>query len=250
MEKFVKVLDYSHVRNVFIVPDIHGRFDLLREKLAELKFDPEKDRCVAVGDLIDRGKYSHRCLEFLRQHESVLGNHELQAILGVFDSYQARLHKQWGGQWLYKLPEDDQAVYAREFMKLPIAIEILHQGKKYGVVHADVWGNDWEIFKQELIKHKSSDIYHGDAPYHGCSSRRRIRSWFTSHDHENHKPIANVDQVYVGHCIFPEPISHHNINYIDTGAFATNELTVVKAGDTFEQAECNHLIYSQNSFWE
>lgn len=62
----------------FVVGDIHGAFDLLDKALEEVGFDPAKDRLISVGDLIDRGKNSRRCLDYLEQpwFYALRGNHE------------------------------------------------------------------------------------------------------------------------------------------------------------------------------
>jgi len=49
----------------FVVGDIHGAFDLVIDAMKAVNFDPEADRLLSVGDLIDRGAGSHRCAAFL-----------------------------------------------------------------------------------------------------------------------------------------------------------------------------------------
>ena len=51
----------------FTVGDIHGAYDMLEGALAAVKFDPEVDRLISVGDLIDRGNRSKDCLKYLEQ---------------------------------------------------------------------------------------------------------------------------------------------------------------------------------------
>src|SRR3989304_1167763 len=62
----------------FVVGDIHGSFDLLDQALLAVGFDPEKDRLIAVGDLVNRGSRSADCLYYLAQpwFYSIRGNHE------------------------------------------------------------------------------------------------------------------------------------------------------------------------------
>ena len=70
-EENTKGLDY-------VLGDIHGRFDLVYQNLKEVGFDTARDRLFCVGDLIDRGPYSHHVVEFLQSSyvHAVRGNHE------------------------------------------------------------------------------------------------------------------------------------------------------------------------------
>lgn len=251
MEKHFKTLDLNKYRNAYVVGDIHGRFDLLEEKLKEIGFDKQQDFLLGVGDLIDRGKQSNRVVRYLNQPwvEFVEGNHESLAISGAFDSYFARTHKRNGGEWFYRLDEDERAAYARLFLKLPIAIEAHYRGKTYGLVHADVYGNDWNTFKQALLKFNGRSDGQRSVADVALWSRSRLRDWFTGFNHDNHAPISGIDQVYVGHTIVDQPFAIHNINYIDTGAFATEVLTIVPLGELLPQAPKHHPIFSQEEHW-
>ena len=46
----------------FIVGDIHGHYDLLMEGLERISFCKQNDRLFSVGDLIDRGPESLKCM--------------------------------------------------------------------------------------------------------------------------------------------------------------------------------------------
>jgi serine/threonine protein phosphatase 1 len=60
-----------------IIGDIHGCYDELRFLVD--KFRPErKDRIITVGDVINRGTESYKCIEYIKELKavSVMGNHE------------------------------------------------------------------------------------------------------------------------------------------------------------------------------
>ena len=77
MRKVLKFKRYELGRD-FVVGDIHGAYDLVLQAMNEARFNPNTDRLFAVGDLIDRGLGSRRCLKFLAQPYvyAVRGNHE------------------------------------------------------------------------------------------------------------------------------------------------------------------------------
>ena len=39
----------------FLIGDLHGYYQALMQALEEVAFDPDTDRLISVGDLIDRG---------------------------------------------------------------------------------------------------------------------------------------------------------------------------------------------------
>ena len=70
---------------VLAVGDIHGMYEKLITLMDKIRFDPEEDLLVFLGDYIDRGPDSVKCLRYVYnlQHSSpdsvicLLGNHEV-----------------------------------------------------------------------------------------------------------------------------------------------------------------------------
>ncbi|MCJ7774870.1 MAG: metallophosphoesterase, partial [Desulfobulbaceae bacterium] len=41
---------------IFVVGDIHGCLDMLNRLMDKIRWEPDKDRLIFLGDYIDRGK--------------------------------------------------------------------------------------------------------------------------------------------------------------------------------------------------
>ena len=67
----------------WIVGDVHGCFQTLRQALAAIDFEHGRDRLFSAGDLIDRGPNSIEALAWLeagRFDAVVMGNHEAEMV--------------------------------------------------------------------------------------------------------------------------------------------------------------------------
>jgi serine/threonine protein phosphatase 1 len=124
----------NHCGRDFVVSDIHGCFDKLEEKLTEIQFNPKTDRLFCAGDMVDRGSYSEKCLDWLSKpwFHSVRGNHE-QMIINAYRGSERdlALSIQNGGEWFNCLFKQDKLEYVEAFELLPYAISI---DTKYGKI--------------------------------------------------------------------------------------------------------------------
>ena len=70
-----------------VVGDVHGCALELYELLEKVKFMPNRDRLISLGDLVDRGPYVHGAVDyFMRRGEAIIGNHE-QSQLRYYDRW-------------------------------------------------------------------------------------------------------------------------------------------------------------------
>ena len=63
---------------IYVVSDIHARYDLFRRLLDRIKFS-NSDTLISCGDIIDKGKDSVRLLKFIKNMPNarcINGNHE------------------------------------------------------------------------------------------------------------------------------------------------------------------------------
>lgn len=153
----VMTLDIEDTRRVFFCGDVHGEYDLLMSKLEEVDFSDD-DILIFVGDLIDRGPSSIKCLNMLDRPNfySVLGNHELMA-LNYLSNPAFSVGTLWfenGGNWFRDLRDDTHARESLEKVKdLPRIIEVNHKGKKVVVCHADYPQDEYVGYSEDMEFH-------------------------------------------------------------------------------------------------
>lgn len=221
MDKHVKEINADGFKRSFVVSDLHGQIDQLKKALDAVNFNKEEDLLILHSDFIDRGERSLEAFHLINKDwvRAIRGNHEQLSVDGAFDHYLGRVHINEGGSWFYKLDEDSRYIIAREFEALPLVLEVTFKGKKYGFVHADVIGNDWEEFKTLIRSHPNSRIENGNPLFHILNDRDRFESHFKHGKEDAIQYINGVDQVYLGHNVVHSHQKVQNLNYIDTGAY-------------------------------
>jgi len=216
----------------YIVSDIHGMVGLLESELQDVNFNYENDRCISVGDLIDRGPDSKRMLDIAKEpwFYAVYGNHEELFVKAYEEDLSYGGHSDaapyslntredsmvmWtmnGGGWTYGL--DDKAVrsYVNQCKALPRFITLHHRGGKIGICHAQPPTDDWnDVYNHDIITDREmhDSLWGRDLAYHkGMQTLHWVHNIeITVH---GHTPMTDLCINQVGNSFF-----------IDTGAFAS-----------------------------
>ena len=113
MKNPLKILNPNLVGRDFIIGDLHGSYSIFKNLLKNISFNPEIDRIISVGDLIDRGPDSPNCLSLIREpwFHAVLANHEQMMIEKFRDGYMGNFWFNNGGIWGIEAWNDYDAVY-------------------------------------------------------------------------------------------------------------------------------------------
>jgi Calcineurin-like phosphoesterase len=151
----------------FIIGDLHGCQATLKTILESSRFDPERDRLISVGDIVDRGPDSIQCLELMDEpwFLMVLGNHEhefifqvdrLSALAGRIGLDEALRYltglceqdgslKAWGFEWFFrhialtgKAGLDELQPYAEKMARLPLVLVFDSGATRWQVTHAQL----------------------------------------------------------------------------------------------------------------
>ena len=239
MSKFKEYAKNSIGRD-FVCGDIHGCWDKLEDSLALVGFDKAHDRLFCVGDMVDRGPDSIKCLNYLRKpwFYTVMGNHEAMLcdyLIADVYSWQGRdtieLYMANGGRWIEDVSEDLKEELLDVIQKLPIAIQLeIDPGRHIGIVHAQVMDDSWmDVFAKtssRLVNEHNWDINPSIAGY--IWGREKIT--YESHTlHRFQGSVDGIEAIFHGHTILDTPINVGNCFYIDTGSYLLDrKITVLE----------------------
>ena len=154
----VRRLPSNTVGKDYVVGDLHGCYDLLERLLEQASFDTSCDRLFSVGDLIDRGPDSMRCLQLLAEpwFYAAQGNHEKMMlnfflpylVSGLLESFGEIYESDFlanGGSWIEKYYQRDHQRMSEEFnyclrllLDVPL-IWVVGEGQgRFHVIHAEL----------------------------------------------------------------------------------------------------------------
>lgn len=202
-----------------MVGDIHGHYDLLKEELSYEGFNPSRDRLFSVGDLIDRGPKSLRCLKLLNEpwFFATRGNHEQMMIDCIKDASFPNWRRDYG-QWLDEISETESREWANLLAELPIAMTIDCGDFHVGICHAEPSGRDWQRMIKDPACYKQMmwgrTVLRGEG-YLGL--------------------VDGVDFTVHGHTPVPQPRRVGNRFFLDTGAGDGERLTVRNVAQLFQE---------------
>ncbi|MBU5385428.1 protein-serine/threonine phosphatase [Citrobacter cronae] len=195
-------------RHVWVVGDLHGCFSLLMAKLRQCHFDPWQDLLVSVGDVIDRGPDSLRCLRLMRKRwiVAVRGNHEQMALDALATGEQLSWFMN-GGAWFAHADQPAARLALEACRKLPWILELRCRSGIHVVAHADYPDDEYQWQKEVDLQRVLWD-------------RARLMN--------NGNGIRGADHFWFGHTPLRHRLDRDNLHYIDTGAVFDGELTLVQ----------------------
>lgn len=201
----------------FVIGDIQGYFKRLEHVLKQVQFNPDKDRLFSTGDIVNRGPESQDCLDWLDKpwFHPVRGNHEQRAIAYGEGSWtDTQDFHECGGQWMIDMAPDDRLPYAQRLAEIPIALEVDTPNGLVGVIHSEVFANDWSRMREELESTKHDKE---------ITAVRSLAMWSRKKfEGDNHEHVKNIETVFVGHTTVIRPRMMGNVMYIDCAGWTEN----------------------------
>ncbi|ROP61869.1 serine/threonine protein phosphatase 1 [Enterobacter sp. BIGb0383] len=209
-------IDGEKWRSIWVVGDLHGCYQQLMAELRLRHFNPFEDLLISVGDLIDRGPESLRCLQLLDESWfiAVRGNHE-QMALDALAGNEMTLWQLNGGTWLSETPQPQRKEATSQIHgchRLPWIIEARCRDGIHIIAHADYPAPHYRwhqpVDRQQILW-----------------SRQRLTAALEKQTLEG---IEGADHFWFGHTPLKQRFDVANLHYIDTGAVFGGALTLVQ----------------------
>lgn len=222
-------------RLVLCIGDVHGRFDLLKQLLAQVdslverRLDDQQPQphLVFVGDYVDRGENSAEVLEWLFQLQQqlpgnvfcLMGNHE-KMLLEFIDDPAVR-----GQRWLRNGGLQTMASFGIGGVSETSDAETLTEASNR-LVSAMSEGMVTWLRKMPVI-YQSGNVCVAHAAMDPQLAPDDQSSQVLIWGHNEFMTTPRQDGIWVvhGHTVIKEPKVHHSRIEIDTGAYYTGRLT-------------------------
>jgi len=187
----------------WVIGDIHGEFDLLKELISKLPKDA--DICF-TGDIIDRGEKSFEVIKFIMEngYDCVLGNHEL--MMNQNDYFN------WIGNGGENTLESFERRSKSEVEEVKDFIASLPYFKHYNIKNSDplVVSHSYihDIWNGKDFNYDEEILY--DMTWNHIVSPSQLAV-----EKEKQNKIYNI----FGHTVVKKPIVNKHWTMIDTGGF-------------------------------
>jgi serine/threonine protein phosphatase 1 len=221
-------------RPLYVVGDIHGRADLLAKMLEELSAIREADSdLVFAGDIVDRGEESALTLSTIKAltenpSDSVfclMGNHE-KMLLEFLDEPTVK-----GTRWLRNGGLQTLMSFGLREVTERSGDEVLEAARD---VFAESLPQETQIWLRELpLRFDSGNVsvVHAAADPDVPMDQQSARVLLWGHKRFTEKFRTDARWIVHGHTITDEPYASSGRINVDTGAFATGQLTCVRIRD-------------------
>lgn len=144
------------MEKIYLISDIHGDMEGFFNLLKQVNFH-ESDQLFILGDVIDRGEYGIKLLQYIKEHPNmtlILGNHEemmLQSCLEL-DRWCFDIWLQNGGIPTYKafnaLNKAEQVELLNWLNQRPLMTTIHSNSQMYLLTHAGICPSTGTIEEQ------------------------------------------------------------------------------------------------------
>lgn len=208
----------------FVVGDIHGCFEALMVMLKLLNFDFTKDRLFSVGDLIDRGPDSIKCVNLIYEpwFFPVVANHEQMMIDTLVTQIGDRY--MWlsnGGNWMLDHDRTMLTDIATDLQMLPYVISVGQGDDRFNIVHAELIRLDSNGVRIKVTNEMIDRWDFGDDEEEAMLWGRDIIQngypIFPPPDELLWHDLDKMSLTFVGHTPIREPVICQRQMYLDGG---------------------------------
>lgn len=201
----------------FVVGDIHGRYEALKQVLEESGFDYDNDRLIILGDIVDGGYNTDQVVEELIKIENkvfVLGNHDKWFIDSLSTGWSEAIWLSQGGENTLK---SYGGIILKEARNISEEYELDLRGMNVPVTHQEFFNSAkyYHVEDEMLFVHGGFDYKSGID-----NTDKHVLLWDRNMiEDARYKPIPGFKKIFVGHTFIGlEPDKRNNVWCVDTGA--------------------------------
>lgn len=203
-----------------VIGDVHGRVDLLEKAVNAV---PDFSTFICVGDLIDRGDHSAETLRFVMQHDhvtSLMGNHE-QMMLKFLKSPEKH-----GRRWLRNGGLQTLASFGIDGVTETSTGDALIQARSrlYEAMGEDMLS--WLAQLDCIAWSGNVAVVHAGADPTLALEKHDPDTFIWGHPEFLTHPRQDGMWIVHGHTIVDQPKMVNGRISLDTGAYATGQLTL------------------------
>ncbi len=244
----IKKLPTNITGKDYVVGDLHGCYEQLERLLDHVRFDTTYDRLISVGDLIDRGPESLRCLNLLAKHwfHAVKGNHE-SMMIEFFEPYLVNGYLEYldelydngflenGGDWIQSYFVPDPGGMTEEFnlgiamaQAMPSILIVGEGSSRFNVVHAELARSDLNSIFQPVWLDSDLDLWHTNQAIDPNTQEKLY--WGRKLQRKKNFPAieSGLSITFCGHTFAENPRQVLSHLCIDTGAFISERRQYVE----------------------
>jgi len=199
---------------IFVIGDIHGCLDMLKRLIRQIKWNPDADQLIFIGDYVDRGEDPKGVVDFILKLKKrsalvkcLIGNHEQMLLDYLSGADRKNFLMNGGNSTLRSYNEtrsnDSEPLFPQSHLDFFSSLLPMIELDEYYIVHAGFRPN-LRIEDQDL-----DDMIW-------------IRDEFIYSDYDFGKVVI------FGHTAFDRPRIMKNKIGIDTGAVYGNSLTCLE----------------------
>lgn len=241
--------DYDAYNHIYVIGDIHGMYDKLQSVMSQFTVN-EDDLLIFLGDYIDRGPESARCVEYVKNLcnapnvVALLGNHESMMFNGLaeygWNIFEPDFVEKDSNMWLCNGGDKTCASFNQygdmgnsklELIKWIVQRpHLVRLGDNTYLSHAGFDARkalkDCDLDDMLWSREAFFDLYKGDA------------KWFVGHTPVSYLRKAGYGENEVAEDMY-KPLHLGNITFLDTGSFGANgRITCmeIKSGRIFQSS--------------
>jgi len=202
-----------------VIGDVHGRYDLLTALVDAL---PENRTIICVGDLVDRGNQSAEVLRFAMQHDRIaplMGNHE-QMMINFLHDPEAE-----GRRWLRNGGLQTLASFGIAGVTESSGAQVFTRARDDLF---EAMGEDmvtWLASLETFAWSGNIAVVHAGADPNIPLEQQDPDTFVWGHPEFRKTPRRDGFWIVHGHTIVDRPKMRDGRISIDTGAYATGQLT-------------------------